>query len=178
MSMGAPPDEALAVLDRLSRLAPGPVTSSLPVVARAERTTLQSQLPAAASRRGMQALLALGLVAVIASAAVFLAQGNPRSWRALLGLAPPTLSLPVAATVADAPLTLPVRGETALARAESLVATGHLHDALAALDLVRPTDAQKADADRLRADIQRQLIALAATDLADPPAPPGAGSLP
>jgi hypothetical protein len=58
------------------------------------------------------------------------------------------------------------------------VATGHLHDALAALDLVRPTDVQKADADRLRADIQRQLIALAATALADPAPPPGGSPLP
>lgn len=179
MSMGAPPDEALAVLDRLSRLAPGPVTPASPIVVRAERTALQSQLPSVSRRRGMQAVLAVGLIAVLASAAVFLVRGNPRSWRALLGLAPTALSVPVAATVADAPLALPVRGETAFARAESLVATGHLHDALATLDLVRPTDPQKPDADRLRADIQRQLIALAATALADPPpTPTGAGSLP
>jgi hypothetical protein len=48
----------------------------------------------------------------------------------------------------------------ALARARALVADGHLRDALAMLDLVRPTDAQKADADRLRGEIQLQLIAL------------------
>jgi hypothetical protein len=35
-----------------------------------------------------------------------------------------------------------------------------LHDALATLDSVRRTDAQKADADRLRAEIQRQLLSL------------------
>jgi hypothetical protein len=60
-------------------------------------------------------------------------------------------------------LPLPLRGETALAQAKALAASGHLRDALAALDQVRPTDPQRSDADRLRADIQRQLIGLAAT---------------
>jgi hypothetical protein len=41
------------------------------------------------------------------------------------------------------------------------MAEGHLHDALAELDRVRPTDTERADAERLRSDIQRQLIALA-----------------
>ena len=178
MSMGAPPDEALAVLDRLSRLAPGQVTPSTATAVRPDRETFQNPVPSAPGRRRMQTLLAGGLVAILAVAVIFLAQGNPRSWRALLGVAPPTLSVPVAASVDDPPPALPMRGETALARAQSLVATGHLHDALTALDLVRPTDAQRPDADRLRADIQRQLIALAGTALADPPPLSGAGSLP
>ena len=58
----------------------------------------------------------------------------------------------------DARLPIPLSGETALARARALTAGGHLRDALAELDRVRPTDAQRAVADRLRADIQRQLI--------------------
>jgi hypothetical protein len=51
-----------------------------------------------------------------------------------------------------------------LARARTLSAQGRLHDAIAALDLVRPTDAQKPDADRLRGEIQRQLISLGSLD--------------
>src|SRR5438094_729508 len=50
--------------------------------------------------------------------------------------------------------------EESIARARSLAASGHLHEALSSLDAVRPTDPQKAEADRLRADIQRQLLAL------------------
>jgi tetratricopeptide (TPR) repeat protein len=178
MSMGAPPDEALAVLDRLSRLAPGPVTPASPVVAQEEPVAPHHQLPVTSTRRGLQVALAIGIVTVLLTAAVLLAQGNPRSWQALLGLAPTAPLVPVAATAADGPLGVPLRAEMALARAESLAATGHLHDALAALDLVRPTDSQKADADRLRSDIQRQLIALAATALTDPAPPPGARPLP
>jgi hypothetical protein len=55
-------------------------------------------------------------------------------------------------------LPLPRRGETTLTRARVLMASGHLRDALAALETIRPTDPQKADADRLRGDIQRLLL--------------------
>jgi hypothetical protein len=37
-----------------------------------------------------------------------------------------------------------------------------LRDALAMLDQVRPTDPEKVDADQLRAEIQKQLLGLAA----------------
>jgi hypothetical protein len=57
-------------------------------------------------------------------------------------------------------LPLPRRGEIALSRAQALVAIGRLRDALAALDLVRPTDPEKPEADRLRSDIQHELIGL------------------
>ena len=77
------------------------------------------------------------------------------------------------ATVTSAPVAseatpaLPRRGEMALIRARALTTMGHLRDALIMLESVRPTDPQQADADRLRADIQRQLLALT-------PVPPGA----
>ena len=69
----------------------------------------------------------------------------------------------------DAALPLPRRGETALLRARALMAGGHLRDALAILETVRPTDPQQADADRLRADIQRQLLALTPVPSGDAP---------
>ena len=46
------------------------------------------------------------------------------------------------------------------ARARALAAGGHLHDALQALDHVRITDPLRPEADRLRADIQQQLLAV------------------
>jgi len=60
----------------------------------------------------------------------------------------------------DAALPLPRRGEEMLTRARGLAAGGHLREALSTLDRIRITDPQRADADRLRGDIQRQLLAL------------------
>jgi hypothetical protein len=58
----------------------------------------------------------------------------------------------------DVALPLPRRGEMALDRARALVADGHLHEALTALDMIRSTDPQKPEADRVRSDIQHQLL--------------------
>ncbi len=57
-------------------------------------------------------------------------------------------------------LPLPRRSEMALGRARVLAARGQLHQALALLETVRPTDPEKAEADSARADIQRQLLAI------------------
>jgi hypothetical protein len=71
----------------------------------------------------------------------------------------PTVN-PIVRAITDDAL-IPRRGDTALARARALTTNGRLRDALGVLDLVRATDPQRPDADRLRADIQRQLIDLA-----------------
>ena len=90
-----------------------------------------------------------------------LSRPDPRSQFAPVALPPPVSR--------DAVPPLPRRGETALLRARALTATGHLRDALVKLDEVRATDPEQADADRLRADIQRQLLALTTTPSGDPP---------
>src|SRR5438093_1377614 len=91
------------------------------------------------------------------------------SGRALFPLQSPPARA-IGAAVARAPgVAPPRRGEVALARARALAADGHLRDALTTLDLVRPTDPQKAEADRLRGEIQLQLIALTSVP-AQPPA--------
>ena len=92
---------------------------------------------------------------------VALARVTARSGPASAAMPPPIAR--------DAALPLPRRGETALLRARALAAGGHLRDALAALDAVRPTDPQQPDADRLRADIQRQLLALTPMPSGDSP---------
>src|SRR6185295_777402 len=150
------PDEALAILDRLNRLEQ---SSRQAQAESARKRAVPLPQVVVATSRGAWATLVLLLI-VIAAAAAFGAGAFRSDWRMLLQRPPaPTLN-PVVRASSDEAL-IPRRGETALARARVLASNGRLRDALAALDMVRPTDPQKPDADRLRADIQKQLIELA-----------------
>jgi cytochrome c-type biogenesis protein CcmH/NrfG len=158
---GAPSDEALVVLERLNRLE---APASLAASARDERAREPHAAAAAEQRpRSMKGALAVALavVAILAVGGYSVVAMDPADWRALLMLQDPPAAANSPAPVArETTLPLPRRGETALSKARGLAARGHLHEALTALDDVRFTDPQKADADRLRADIQRQLLAV------------------
>lgn len=158
ISQGAPPDEALAILDRLNRLEQGSLQAqTAPVRKRARAAAPPSRT--AASQRGAWALLVL-LLLIIVAAGAFGAGAFRSDWRALLDRPPaPTINPAVHASSDEA--LLPRRGETALTRARVLASNGRLRDALVALDVVQPTDPQKADADRLRTEIQKQLLGMA-----------------
>jgi tetratricopeptide (TPR) repeat protein len=165
---GAPADEAFALLDRLDRV--DLVASALP--AAPSSRSIPSNTVAVARRPRSSAptpAVLVTVVAVAALAAFAAASSGAIDWRVLVGSDVPTatLSAPVPREVVPPP---PRRGELSLARARTLAAAGHLRDALAALEGVRPTDPERPDADRLRADIQRQLISFATM----PPASPAA----
>jgi len=170
---GAPSEEALAILDRLDRFES--VISPAPAVRSGH--AVRERPPHAAGRSGRSvaglAAITAVVVAVIALGGFAATSWNNDSRDAFLavirsvsdaaGVGKPnvpaaTVSAPI--TRDAAPPSLPRRGEASLTRARALVASGHLRDALTALDSVRATDPQKADADRLRADIQRQLLGL------------------
>jgi hypothetical protein len=85
---------------------------------------------------------------------------GPLDWRAVFPLQTPPARAASAAVARVPAVAPPRRGELALTRARAQAADGHLRDALTTLDLVRPTDPQKSEADRLRGEIQLQLIAL------------------
>jgi hypothetical protein len=172
MTQGAPPDEALAVLDRLNRLEQGSAAPRPDIPARDD-----TRWPPLPQRRGIASSPVIG-VALLFALAVILVGGAfivgtsvPLEWRSLLTLQPPPLS-PALSSGSDAAPSVPRRGEMALARARAFAAGGHLRDALTTLDLVRPTDPQKEDADRLRADIQRQIMALSVSDTPAAERPP------
>ena len=166
---GAPSEEALAVLDRLTRLEAASVPS---MPARSPEESPARRTARVSGRRRWTVTVAIagaGLAFVVVVFGVLALTSSERfEWRSLLALvgAPGSDDAPAAAAAPvtrEPVLALPRRGEISLARARSLAAGGHLHDALLELDSVRPTDPQKADADRLRAEIQHQLLAL--TDL-------------
>lgn len=172
---GAPLEEALAVLDRLNRIettaspaaSPRSDRSPRPRARRASRQTPRS----VTSSLGLAAVLVLAAIAALGGAAAWRGMID---WRPLVALAraavrsepQPSAPRPVAR---DSSLPLPQRGETALVRARALSASGHLRDALVALESVRSTDPQQPDAERLRADIQRQLLALTSVPSGDAP---------
>ena len=164
MTQGAPSDEALAVLDRLNRLEQGSAAPRPAPPARDD--TRRPALPKGGRESspliGIALLLTLAAILVGASAFIVVTSA-PLEWRSLLTLQPPPLA-PAVSSGSDAALPVPRRGEMALARARAFAAGGRLRDALTSLDLVRPTDPQKGDADRLRADIQRQIMALSVSD--------------
>ena len=153
---GAPPEDALAFLERLNRLDS--------VRARPARSLRRSALSvhdeqAVRSHRLRWILGAVGLAGLAVAAVAAVTYKNALDWRSLATWPEPAAS-PAAPTVREMPA-LPRRAETILVRATVLAAGGHLRDALALLDGVRPTDPQKPAADRLRGQIQRQLIAVA-----------------
>lgn len=160
IALGAPSDEALPLLERINRLHP-----LVPIVtpsARPARVRTATALAERAPRASRAAWVALGFMGLVILAAGAFAGGLFRSdWRLLLDRRPGPVPGPIRAVNGEG-LPLPRRGETALTRARALVASGRLRDALLALDLVQPTDPERTDADRLRADIQRQLIAVGA----------------
>ena len=162
---GAPSEEALAVLERLNR-----IETAIPAAAAARSDrALRGRAPrdAAGERRPIRGMVAVNALAAAIVALAGLAVARDRvDWQSLVALARSAIRADSPAAAVQTPvarevrLPLPRRGETTLTRARMLMASGRLRDALAALDTVRPTDPQKADADRLRGDIQRLLLSL------------------
>jgi hypothetical protein len=167
LERGVASEEALALLNRLERLdavwaQPEPV-SNHPV-----RRLLGAHPRAPRQPSGRSPMVwvaagvAAGLLAAAVVAVVLWIRGD--AW---LAWTPPPASAPTRA--APEPLPVPSASEVWMARGRDLFRKGRLHDALGALEAIRPGDPLRAQADNCRAAIQRQLLAAArGTDAAVP----------
>lgn len=160
ITCGAPRDEALPVLDRIQRLdQPINVTGlvedvPIEVLPEPKAHRRVTRRPTRGRWVLLTAAVAVGTVvlgSIVAGVVSFqIGWGRPQTT--------PPVGIGLAATPDDA-LPLPRRGERALGRARQLGQAGRLRDALATLDQVAITDEERPAADRLRAEIQRQLLA-------------------
>ena len=149
-------DTAHVFLDRLNRVGAGAVVDDArpgPGTMRRPLTTVR--MPLAPRQRGW---IAAGVAAAAVAVAMVVGGLPIGTWLSELQR---TVPASVAAPLVEEPLPVVRGSETALARARALHAGGHLQDALRALDRVDVADPFRADADRLRADIQRDLLAAA-----------------
>ena len=170
LAKGASRDLALGVLDRIERLG---AAAKEGVARSAERTRTAVNVDEVAApesvstRTGRFRVTSLLLVFAAVGAAAVAVWGAV----AILGVTLPDVSgwtfsretaraAPIVAPAAD-PLPLPSSSELYLSRGRSLFQSGRLRDALVELDRVPVGDSGRAEADRLRAEIQRALLAVA-----------------
>ena len=151
---GGAHDVALAFLTRIDRLSAAAASAAEPV-----STVRATPVPAVApSRRLVWIIAAVGVVIAIGAAAAALVSAE--DVRRLMPVFGTTDAAKDRSTASQPDVVLvPRSSDLALERARLLFSTGRLHDALRALDLVHRTDPRRSDADRLRSDIQRELIA-------------------
>jgi hypothetical protein len=162
LERGASRDSALGVLDRIERLG----VASAPVPKRKPRqswltrplTTEQRALEPA-NRRGWVGAVLLVIAAVGLAAVGVWGVTLPDVGAWVFTKDAERLARPIAAPVE--PLPLPSATERYLTRSRALFASGRLRDALRELDRVPVGDSQRAAADRLRAEVQRELLAVA-----------------
>ena len=159
---GAPLEDAFPMLERLNRMDPVPAAPPHQRTAGDRHAAAAPQTVRAAARSNAGLAASLLALLVLVALGAYAAVASDGDWRVMLGLPGVRSAATLAPVTRDVVLALPRRGETALARARSLAAGGAFHDALSALDGVRATDPQKPDADRLRADLQRELLRLSA----------------
>ena len=171
LDQGASHDVALGVLGRIDRLDAGQrATATVPIPKRRSETrVVPPQRPAQDHRSGKLAswwAIAAAAVLVGALSFVVMSPNGLGDWFP----AQATTDTPVTATVSPRPLPVPSPTETYLTQARALYARGKLRDALRALDRVPVGDSLRPDADRLRGDVQRQLLAVAIAEASSAPA--------
>jgi tetratricopeptide (TPR) repeat protein len=171
---GAHTDEAMALLDRLDRLetAGGQPDQRAVPEAVESRPRLHPHESSEVRRTRLRWVAAGALCGIVAATALLVfAWSRGADWLPL-SPAPVTATAPPAL---DEPVPLPPAAEVWLARGRTLYAKGRLREALNALAGIRPGDPLQGQADALRVEIQRQLLAAARGRGAAATAPGGTG---
>jgi hypothetical protein len=175
LDQGASHDVALGVLGRIDRLDVGRTASpALPVIRRRPFSEPREGEREPRYRRTLALwwATAAAIVLVAAISFVLVTPNGLADWFPVQA----TIGAPPQFAPAPAPLPIPAPTETYLTQGRAMFASGKLRDALRALDRVPVGDALRADAERMRADIQRELLAVAnaeasASSAAASPAP-------
>jgi tetratricopeptide (TPR) repeat protein len=154
---GGAHEVALAFLTRIDRINAAAPAEAAPSVAPIGRQPFRPSVPS------VERVISPWRRVVLLVAALALG-GLMFAFRYQLRAAIPFLSPGQEANIAPVPmvqdpLIVPRSSETAIERARALFESGRLYDALRAVDLVRPADPLRGDADRLKAAIQRELLA-------------------
>ena len=166
---GASLDDAQGMLDRIERLGVAQAPAPSPV-ANVDRLfedvgAVETRASRAHRRQGWiaAALLAAAAVGVLGVGAWGIAIPEPSSWAIFNS---PSVRREPPALVPMIPEALPLAGATEMfvARSRAHLARGRLRDALNELDRVPIGDTSRPEADRLRAEIQRQLLNVAAAE--------------
>ncbi len=153
---GGAHDVALAFLTRIDRISAATPEAPAPAAAPL-RLPFRPRVDVAAGPRSRWPAVVLSMLIIVAGIVALRWSDQIRaampafSTGAEDGLAP--------AKVVQEPIVVPRSADAALERARSLFASGRLYDALRAIELIRPTDALRGEADRLKAAIQRELLA-------------------
>lgn len=156
-------DTAHVFLDRLNRVAAGVASADTRTARPAARpASVRRRVPLAPRRTGW---MVAALVALFVAAGMLLGGLPIGGW---LSDFQDATSAPAAQAPVAEPLPVVRASETVLARARTLYAGGHLRDALRSLDRIDIADPFRAEAERLRADIQRDLLAAAGIPTTSP----------
>jgi tetratricopeptide (TPR) repeat protein len=165
---GVSSEEAIALLERLERLLPRATEADGAQAPSISRRVFRRGLrpPRASGSRSRMVWIATGvlggLLAAAAAGVVLWIRGDAwLSWTPAPSAAP--------SAVPNEPLPVPSASEVWMTRGRNLYSRGRLHEALAALEAIRPGDPLRGQADTCRAAIQRHLLAAARSD-GPPPA--------
>jgi tetratricopeptide (TPR) repeat protein len=177
LDRGAPQELALGVLGRIERLDTAQL-HPLELPLRRELTPVRSAREERRTTRrpgsGLLTLLTGCVLITLIGLSAFIALGGSvgqlTTW--MVWPKAPILAASTLPSRPAAPLPVPAASEVHLSRAQHLYSTGRLRDALTALDEIPIGDQLRPDADRLRAQIQRELLTTTVADpLSAPPVP-------